>query len=123
MAGGRRGYRLSVASGDQPWIGLFVPGEVIVDAELGILLRWTSCSGARPVTRYELRDVATGPGEPGDFRADIPAGARVVEESDDPPGPVNIPAKLAAHIARQVAKDAGSAVRCFLSVIRGKDAR
>jgi hypothetical protein len=119
VADGRRGYRLRVASGGCPWIGPFFPREVVVDAELGILLRWTSYWGSGRVTRYELRDVATGPDEPGDFRADIPPGARVVEESDDPPGPVNIPAKLASLIAR----DARSAVRGFLGVIRGEDAR
>jgi hypothetical protein len=46
-----------------------------------------------------------------DFRPDIPAGMRVVEEPDDePPGPVN-----PASILR-------SAVRSFLDVIRSEDA-
>jgi hypothetical protein len=70
--------------------------------------------------RYELRDVVTGPSGPDDFRPDIPAGMRVVEEPDDePPGPVN-PVSL---IARQAAKEARSAVQSFLGVIRGDSAR
>jgi hypothetical protein len=62
---------------------LFFPGEVVVDAELGILLRCISSSGTQPEMRYELRDVVTGSFEAGDFRPDIPAGLRVVEEPDD----------------------------------------
>ena len=58
--------------------------------------------------------------EPGDFRPDIPAGMPVTEEPDDePPGPVN-PVSV---LARQAAKEARSAVKSFLGVIRGEDAR
>ncbi len=116
-AGDRPGYRLGVAF-DWPRGGLLFPGNVVVDAELGILLRCISFSGAGPDMRYELRDVVTGPSEPGDFRPDIPTGMRVAEEPDDPPGPVN-PASV---LARQAAKEARSAVRSFLGVIRGEDA-
>ena len=120
VTGGRRGYRLDVAFGS-PWAWLSYPGEVVVDTELGILLRCITFSGSQPVTRYELRDVVTGPSGPDDFRADFPAGMRVVEEEPDgePPGPVN-PVSL---IARQAAKEARSAVKSFLGVIRGEDAR
>jgi hypothetical protein len=119
VTGGRRGYRLDVALG-WPWAWLFYPDEVVVDAELGILLRCITFSGSQPVTRYELRDVVTGPSGPDDFRPDIPAGMRVVEEPDDePPGPVN-PVSL---ITRQAAKEARSAVKGFLGVIRGENAR
>ena len=132
VTGGRRGYRLGVAF-DWPRGGLFFPGDVVVDAELGILLRCISfsgaqpsvsgaqpsVSGAQPVMRYELRDVVTEASGPGDFQPDIPAGMPVVEEPDDPAGPVN-PAGL---IARQAAKEARSAVRNLLGAIRGEDAR
>ena len=66
------------------------PDEIVVDTELGILLRWISLAGERPVERYELRDVVVGPPEPGAFRPDIPPGVRVAEESRDQPpsGPV-----------------------------------
>ncbi len=120
VTGGRRGYRLGVAFGS-PWAWLCYPGDVVVDTELGILLRCITFSGSQPVTRYELRDVVTGPSGADDFRADFPAGMRVVEEEpdDEPPGPVN-PVSL---IARQAAKEARSAVKSFLGVIRGEDAR
>ena len=116
--GGRRGYRLSVAF-DQPRSGLFFPGNVVVDAELGILLRCISFAGSQPLMRYELRDVVSEPSDPGDFRPDIPAGMPVVEEPDEPPGPAN-PVSL---VARQAVKEARSAARNLLGVIRGKDTR
>ena len=118
VSGDRRGYRLRAAF-NWPWDGLFFPGEVVVDAELGILLRCISFAGSQPVMRYELRDVVTGPTDPGDFQPDIPAGMPVVEEPDDPPGPVN-PVGI---IARQAAKEARSAVRNLLGTIRGENAR
>jgi hypothetical protein len=122
VAGGRRGYRVGVAYG-WPWGGWFFPGDVVVDAELGILLRCISFSGSRsgsqPVMRYELRDVAIEPSVPGDFQPDIPAGMRVVDEPGYPPEPVN-PAGL---IARQAVKEARSAVNSFLGVIRGENTR
>ena len=124
VAGGRPGYRLGVTPDDPSRAGMFVANEVVVDAELGILLRSVSHAGSRPVSRYELRDVAVG--EPGDFQADIPAGMRVVDDPDEPsepPGPVNIPAKVASLIARQAAKDARSAVRNVLDALRGDDTR
>ncbi len=120
MASGRRGYRVRVGgSADAAWSWFIFPEEVVVDAELGILLRWISFSGSRPMMRYELRDVMTGPLEPGVFQPDIPPGVRVVEEPGDPPGPVS-PASI---IARQAAKEARSAIRNFLGLIRGDDAR
>jgi hypothetical protein len=91
----------------------------VVDAEFGIVLRWISLAGGRPVMRYELRDVVAGSFEPGDFRPDIPAGVKVVEESwDQPPsGPVN----PVGFVARQAASQARSALRSVLGVIRGGD--
>ena len=96
---------------------MFIPDEVVVDAELGILLRSVCHAGSRPVSRYELRDVVLG--EQGDFRADIPEGVRVEEEQDDEPsGPVNIPARVASLIARQAARDARSAFKSVLGGLR-----
>ena len=119
---GRRGYRFRGLSDAKPPGGwFFFPDEILVDAELGILLRWISLAGEQPVTRYELRDVAVAPPEPGDFRPDIPPGMRVVEETRDqsPSGPVN-PWGLAA---RQAAKEARSALRNVLGALRGEDTR
>jgi hypothetical protein len=127
VIGGRRGYRVNVAS-DYPFGAMLLPGEVVVDAELGIVLRSTSYQGTKPTARSELRDVAVGPGEPGDFRPDIPPGTRVTEETDPAeddaaPQPANLPGKLASDIARQAAKDAKSAVQGLFDLIRGQDAR
>src|SRR5262249_11882460 len=119
MASGRPGYRVRVAPGDQPWSWFMLPEEVVVDAELGILLRWISRSGSQPMMRYELRDVTTGPLDPDAFRPDIPPGGGVVEAPDGPPEPVN----LASVIARQAAKEARSAIRNLLGGLRGDDAR
>ena len=118
MAGGRRGHRLGVAF-DWPWGDLFFPGDVVVDAELGILLRCVSVSDAQPVMRYELRDIVVAPSGPGDFQPDIPEGMRVVEEPEYPPGPVN-PVGIAV---RQAAREARSAINSFLGIIRGENAR
>jgi hypothetical protein len=125
VADGRSGYRLRAAFGGPwgsmfgPWGGMFFPGDVVVDAELGILLRCLSWAGTRPLTRYELRDITIAPAEPGDFQADIPADMPVVEESDDPPGPVN-PVSV---VALQAANQARSAVKTFLDGIRGENVR
>jgi hypothetical protein len=117
LSGGRRGYRFRVTADVPVWDRMFFPDEVVVDAELGILLRSVCRAGSRPVSRYELRDVALG--EQGDFRADIGEGMRVAEEPDDePPGPVNIPAQVASLLARQAARDARSAVRSVLGGLR-----
>jgi hypothetical protein len=106
MVGDRRGYQVSIADGVSPadWV-IFFPAEAIVDAELGVLLRLTCYVEGKPATRYELRDVSTEPGHPGDFRIGAPPGVPT-EESDNPladaaagvPGPV----KFAVNAARSL---------------------
>jgi hypothetical protein len=135
VIGGRRGYRLAVASHDPPapasgylwWQSIFSPDEVVVDAELGFLLCSISHVGPRVLVREELRDVITAySGEPGDFQPDLPPGTQVVEEDPDhdaPPGPVNAPRAMAGVFARKAAKDARSAVEGFVDFFRGGDAR
>lgn len=102
VSGGREGYRFGVTADRWPRPGLFTPDEIVMDAELGILLRLICTAWSLPVLRYELRDVVTGPVEPGDFQPDIPAGTRVVEEEPPewPPGPPG-PARVAGLIARE----------------------
>jgi hypothetical protein len=135
VIGGRRGYRLAVASTDPPavasddswWQTIFSPDEVVVDAEFGFLLCSISHAGTRTVSRDELRDVITAySGEPGDFQPNLPPGTRVVEEDPDddaPPGPFNNPGAMAGAFARKAAKDARSAAQGFADFIRGGDAR
>jgi hypothetical protein len=119
-SGSRAGYRLRVGAGEPAlsvWDRLLFPDEVVVDAELGILLCLVCHAGSRPVSRYELRDVVLG--EQGDFRAAIPEGVRVEEEPDDEPTePASIPARVAGLIARQAARDARSAVKSMLGGLR-----
>jgi hypothetical protein len=106
--GDRRGYRFRVAA-EGPTAGvLFAADDVVADAELGILLCMVSHAGSTPVSRFELRDVVVG----GDIRIDIPEGLPVAEDPDDgPPGPDGTPARVAALLARQAARDARSALR------------
>jgi hypothetical protein len=119
-SGYRPGYRFRVAAGEPArgvWDRLSFPDEVVVDAELGILLRLVCHAGSRPASRYELRDVVVG--EQGDFRPDIPEGVRVKEEPDDEPSsPGSIPARVAGFIARQAARDARSAVKSMFGGLR-----
>jgi hypothetical protein len=84
MAGDRPAYRLDVARGDAPWLFfmfMFPSAAAVVDAELGIILSLTSYLGGKPVRRYELRDVTSGPG---DFRVDLPSGLHAEPEPDRP---------------------------------------
>jgi hypothetical protein len=118
MAGDRPAYRLDVARGDAPWsFHMFFPAAVaVVDAELGVILSLTSYLDGKPVRRYELRDVASGPG---DFRVDLPPGLHA-EPEPDRPAPLGdadsavTPLKLAGAVAHEVGKEAAKAARKFL---------
>jgi hypothetical protein len=137
VIGGRRGYRLAVASDNRRWPPLIPPDEVVVDAELGFLLCTIShgvppdgsavVAPARATARSELRDVITGySAEPGDFQPDLPPGTPVVEEDPDHyamPDPAKIPRAMAEAVARKAAKEARSAVEGFVDFIRGGAAR
>jgi hypothetical protein len=133
VIGGRRGYRLAVASDNRRWPSLISPDEVVVDAELGFLLGTISHAAppdgsaavapARATARSELRDVITGySAEPGDFQPDLPPGTPVVEEDPDHyamPDPAKIPRAMAEAVARKAAKEARSAVEEARSAVEG----
>jgi hypothetical protein len=126
VIGGRRGYRLAVAPDHPGRIPMLSPDEVVVDAELGVLLGCITRVRQRTLARYELRDVTAYSGEPGDFQPDLPPGLRVIEKDPDdgvPPVPASTPSALAGFLARQAAKEARSAVQGFVDFIRGGDAR
>ncbi len=126
VIGGRRGYRLAVAPDYPHRIPMYSPDEVVVDAELGVLLGYITHLGPRTLMRYELRDVTAYSGEPGDFQPDLPPGIRVIEEDPDdgvPPMPAATPSAMAGFFARQAAKEARSAVQGLVDFIRGGDAR
>ena len=127
---GRRAYQLSVAQGGDGWLAaplLFFPADVIVDAELGCLLRLISFAADRPASWYELSDIATEPAPAGDFRLETPPGTHVTEETGNPftdaaavlPGAAGRAIRTAADVARRT-NDAVSAARSFLDDLRGR---
>jgi hypothetical protein len=79
---GRAGFRIVAepTQGRAAAMG-FSLVEVIVDAELGILLQRTSFAGDRPAVRAELRDVQAAADRNAGFGADDAAGLRVVTDS------------------------------------------
>jgi outer membrane lipoprotein-sorting protein len=98
--GGRPGWRIwadATDDSEQPGsreASVFRRAAVVVDAELGILLRLAFLVDDRTATCIELHDVtAPWAGDPAAFRIQIPPGTRVVEASSvfdhiDIPGPV-----------------------------------
>ncbi len=113
LTDGRRGRRLRVGPTSCPPIWWFLfPDEVVVDGELGIVLRWISLAQGRPQTWYELRDIVAGPVDPSRFRPDIPPGRTVTEEASgkpprpggSPPEPGSLPGKIASWLGRQAGR-------------------
>jgi hypothetical protein len=113
LTDGRRGHRLRVGPIDRPVLlwSLF-PDVVVVDGELGVVLRWISLAVERPEHWYELRDVVAGPVDPGLFRPDIPPGVQVTEEpgsqpprpDGSPQEPGSLPGKIASWLGRQTGR-------------------
>ena len=130
---GRRAYQLSAAQGDRGWLGaarawLFLPADVIVDAELGCLLRLISYAGDRPASRWELSDIGAGASEPEEFRVSVPPGVRVVQETGNlwadsaatMPGAAGYAVRAGVEVVRRTS-DAVAAGRSFLDDLRGRD--
>jgi outer membrane lipoprotein-sorting protein len=127
---GRRAYHVSVARGGgglQVPTLLFFPAEVIVDAELGGLLRLISFAGERPASWWELSDIGTGPVPAGEFGLDVPPGVRVVEETGNAfadaaavmPGVAGYAVRTATDVVGRT-NGAISAARSFLDDLRGR---
>src|SRR5579862_5499728 len=123
---GRRAYRLRAIKYGDGWQAkplLFFPADVIVDAELGCVLRQISFAGDRPASLYELTAIDTEPVPAEEFRPDIPPGVRVVEETGNPfidiPGAAGTVARTAADVVRHT-NDAVSAARSFLDDLLGR---
>jgi hypothetical protein len=123
-ASGRPGFHLHVDTDNKPLVWLSVPEDVVIDAELGVVLRLIARQDARTVRRCELRDVTTGPVEPGDFQPGLPPGFRVTKEygptrdASGQPQPYG-GSQVVGDLARQAASDAQWAVRGFLDRLRG----
>jgi outer membrane lipoprotein-sorting protein len=128
---GRRAYQLSVAQGGDSWQVaplLFFPAEVIVDADLGCLLRLISFAGDRPASWWELSGIRTEPVSAGEFRLDVPPGVRVVEETGNAfADAAAVMPGAAGHVVRTAADVVGrtsgavSAARNFLDDLRGRN--
>jgi len=127
---GRRAYQLSAATNGDEWRAArlqFFPADVIVDAELGCLLRLISFAGDKPASWYELSGIDTEPVPLGEFRLDVPPGVRVIEETGNPftdvtaviPGAAGCAVRTAADVVRRTS-DAVSATRSFLDDLRGR---
>ncbi len=127
---GRRAYQLRAVKYGDGWQAkplLFFPADVIVDAELGCLLRQISFAGDRPASLRELSAIDTEPVPAEEFRPDIPPGVRVVEETGNPftdaaavmPGAAGTAVRTAADVARRT-NDAVSAARSFLDDLLGR---
>jgi hypothetical protein len=125
---GRRAHQLHVTRDDDHFPRgplAFFPADVIVDSELGCLLRLISYADDQPASWWELRDISTQPGEPGEFRLHVPPGVPTVEETGNPladaaavmPGTAGYAVRTAATLARQAAA-AVSATRSFLDDLR-----
>jgi len=130
---GRRAHQLRVTrarGGEGLMTGplLFFPADAIVDAETGCLLRLISYAGDAPACWWELYDISTEPGDPAEFRVDIPPGTRVVEETGNPladavavmPGLPGTAARAAAQTVRHTASVV-SATRSFLDDLRASN--
>jgi outer membrane lipoprotein-sorting protein len=113
---GRRGFAVRAAADGLPsGVELWRPrdSDVVVDAELGIVLRRTWYDGDTPVMRSEFRDVEPLAGDGSEFTPNIPPGIRVehtdggvLDELDLPPA-----MRSAIRSAGSVAKAAGSAAK------------
>jgi len=121
---GRPGFRIVA----EPSTGIVRAGgisalEVIVDAELGVVLRQTDFAGGRPVMRSELRNLtAVGSSDsPGDFGLDAVAGQRVVTDSGGLLGGRNLAAPVqATKIAAALAAGGAIAVTGWLDKHRAR---
>ena len=127
---GRRAYQLRVAKSGGGWRVapvLFFPADVIVDAELGCLLRLISFAGDKPESWYELSGIGTEPVPAAEFHLDIPPGVRVIEETGNPftdgtavmSGATGTVIRTAADVVRRTS-DAVAATRSFLDDLRGR---
>jgi hypothetical protein len=125
--GGRRGFALRVVA-DTPSsdvVSRLQDSDLVVDAELGILLSMTRYAGDFPVMRCEFRDVAPLSADGREFALGIPPGFRVeysgggLLDELDMPHPVRATIRTAGSAAK-AAESAVQATRGFLDSLRGR---
>jgi hypothetical protein len=113
---GRRGFALRTLRptdrADRTMAGRLRDADLVVDAELGIVLRLSQYEGDALLQRYELREVAPLSADGGELAFDIPPGVRV-EHSDG--GPLDeLDLSPAMRSALRTAESAAKAARGFL---------
>jgi hypothetical protein len=103
---------------------LLQDSDLVVDAELGIMLRMTGYAGGRQDSLREFRDVVPLPADGGEFAMDLPPGIRVEEfdggmlDDFDMPHAMRSAIRSAAS-ATKAAEPAVKAARDFLNSLRG----
>lgn len=77
---GRTAYRINAGRrpGEESLRMMFPTAVAVIDAGLRLVTRLTFYIGARPVERYELRDISAA--DAGDFRVELPAVRPATEE-------------------------------------------
>jgi hypothetical protein len=105
VLGGRRAFALPARRAASSWSARprMIGGDVVVDAELGIVLRFVWRIDGKPAYRREFRDVTAGRGDGQEFHGHVPPAVRVVHADgsllDDVavslPPPVRVAAKAA----------------------------
>jgi hypothetical protein len=107
---GRPGFRV-VAEPTQGRVAAmgFSLVEVVVDAELGILLQRTAFAGQRPAIRTELRSVRPGGDRHAGFGADAAPGLRVVTDSGSLLSDLDLPRPVQAAGAAAAMAGLGAA--------------
>jgi outer membrane lipoprotein-sorting protein len=118
---GRRGFALRAATDGPDPRGLPWPlkeSDLIVDAELGIVLRQICYVGDAQGLRYEFRDVAPPSADGGEFIFDVPQGVRVEHTDDWVLDELGVPAGMQSAI-RSV-ESAAKAAQGFLNSLRGQ---
>jgi hypothetical protein len=105
---GRRGFAVRAAAVELPFEDAPWPpdSDVVVDAELGIALRWIVYAGDRQLMRYELRDVAPLSADGSEFTMDVPPGIRVERSDGGLLDELDMP-----HAMRSAIRSAGSAAK------------
>lgn len=118
--GGRRAFRVRIgqrSQTDDP-ARLSSPVDAIIDAELGILLRLTREQAGRPAKQQTLSEVIVrATRAPAEFRIEIPAGTRVIQDSGGLTDEMPAPVQTAAHLAGK-AFSAAFKVGGFLDSLR-----
>ena len=121
QVGGRRAFALQPAANAR--VPMEVPmllkdSDLVVDAELGIVLRMTWYAGDAQAMRYGFRDVAPLSADGSEFAFDVPQGVRVEHTDSSLLDEMDIPDGMRSAI--RLAGSAAKAAHGFLNSLRGQ---